>query len=69
MKVVLPLRLAGMERRIRRSLATREPDLAYLVAGRFLELELEFVDDAHFDGSRKRRRIVDRRGTVDGATP
>ena len=67
MKVVLPRRLAGMERRIRRSLATREPDLAYLVAGRYLELELAFVDDAHFDGSRKGRRIVDRRGGTYGA--
>ncbi len=68
MKVVLPSRFAGMERRIRCSLATREPDLAYLVAGRFLELEIAFVDEAHFDGSRKKQRVVDRRKAVDGDT-
>ena len=66
MKVVLPSRFAGMERRIRRSLATREPDLAYLVAGRFLELEIAFVDEAHFDGARKKQRIVDSRKATDG---
>ena len=62
MTVVLPGELARFESRIRASLATREPDLAYLVAGGFLDLELVFAADAHLGGSRKRQRIVDRRG-------
>ena len=65
MKVVLPSRFAGMERRIRRSLATREPDLAYLTGGEFLALELAFVGESYFGTQRKARRIVDRRGSDD----
>ena len=67
MTVVLPDRIAADERKVRKSLATREPDLAYLVGGKYIELELAFVDEAHFRGTRKSRSIVDLRdATNDG---
>ena len=63
MTIVLPNNLADDEQIIRRSLTGKEPDLAYLFAGKFVELELAFVDDAHFRDARKEKRVVDlRRG-------
>ena len=66
--VVLPEELASGERKIRDSLLGREPDLAFLVAGKFLELELTFVDEARFGSPRKAQRILDRRGSPNGAS-
>ena len=43
-----------------------KPDLAFLVAGKFLELELTFVDEARFGSSRKSQRILDRRESPNG---
>ena len=65
--VVLPGDLARFESKIRTSLATREPDLAYLVSGGFIDLKLVFAADGGFAESRKRRRIVDRRGGENAA--
>ena len=63
MTIVLPNNLADDEQIIRRSLTGKEPDLAYLFAGKYVELELAFADDAHFRDARKERRVVDlRRG-------
>ena len=66
--IVLPERLAGSESKIRGSLARREPDLTFLVASKFLELELAFVDDKYFARRRKPRRIIDRREAADGVS-
>ena len=59
--VVLPQGMASEETRIRRSLTGKEPDLAYLFAGKFVELELAFAEDDHFRDARKDRRVVDLR--------
>ena len=59
--VVLPQGMASEEPRIRRSLTGKEPDLAYLFAGKFVELELAYAEDSHFRDGRKDRRVVDLR--------
>jgi phenylacetate-CoA ligase len=59
--VVLPDGLASEENRIRRSLTGKEPDLAYLFAAKFVDLEIAFAADGHFRGGRKDRRVVDLR--------
>lgn len=63
--VVLPERLAASRDRIKDSLLAREPDLSFLVAGKYLELEMAFADEARLASTRKPRRIVDRRGMPD----
>jgi phenylacetate-CoA ligase len=67
MTVTLPDRLSVDRPRIRRSLLRMEPDLAYLVGSGLLSLDLDFVDEGRFGSSRKNGRIVDRRGSDDGA--
>ena len=69
MAVMLPKSLAAHERTIVRSMNTREPDLAYLIASGFLSLDVSFVEETRLE-SRKAPRIVDRR-TPDqaGAVP
>ncbi len=63
MTIVLPNDMAADELLIRRSLTGKEPELAYLFAGKFVELELTFANDAHFQDARKEKRVVDlRRG-------
>lgn len=59
--VVLPHGMASEEPQIRRSLTGKEPDLAYLFAGKFVDFEIAFADDAHFGDGRKDRRVVDLR--------
>lgn len=59
--VVLPQGMAGEESRIRRSLTGKEPDLAYLFAGKFVDLEIAFADNDYFRDARKDRRVVDLR--------
>lgn len=65
--VVLPERLAARGDRIRDSLLAREPDLSFLVAGKYLELDVAFADEARFASTRKPQRIVDRRQEPNGA--
>ena len=67
LNVVLPERLAIEGPKIKRSLLAAEPDLAFLVAGEFLELEIAFADEARLTSSRKTQRIVDRREASNGA--
>ena len=59
--LVLPDSLVPEETSIRRSLTGKEPDIAYLFAGKFVELELVFVNVAYFRSIRKNRRIIDLR--------
>jgi phenylacetate-CoA ligase len=61
MTLRLPARLRDAEPAIRKAVLRREPELAFLVGSGFLAIDFEFVDDGHFDASRKRRSIVDRR--------
>ncbi len=60
MVVMLPESLAMHEASIVRSMNTVEPDLAYLIASGFLDLDVSFVEDRSLE-SRKAPRIVDRR--------
>ena len=59
--IVLPESLADDASRIRASLVSKEPDLAYLVSSGFLGLDLDFVDETYFQSQRKTPRIIDRR--------
>ena len=61
MTIVLPDYMVANEPLIRRSLTGKEPELAYLFAGKFVELELAFADDSHFKDARKEKRVVDLR--------
>ena len=68
LKIVLPDRLAEVETKIKKSLVRREPDLAFLMASRFLALDLTFVDESYFESHRETRRIMDRRRDSNGAS-
>ena len=57
----LPARLRAAEPAIRKAVLRREPELAFLVGGGFVNLGLEFVDGDEFEDSRKRPGIVDLR--------
>ena len=63
--IVLPDQIARDESRIRKALASREPDLAFLMSSGFLALELNFVDESSLGSPRKAQRIQDRRGSGD----
>ena len=66
--IVLPDALAKDESKIRRSLVRNEQELAFLVSGGFLVLDLAFADERYFLSNRKAQRIVDDRGGVDDAS-
>ena len=59
--IVLPEPARSRESRIRDALLASQPDLEFLVAGNYLDLEFSFVDGGDVEGSRKTRRVVDLR--------
>ena len=60
--IVLPDRLTQDAAMVRNAVLARETELAYLVGGRFLRLDLAFVNESHFDARKTAQGIVDRRG-------
>ena len=61
MTIVIPESQREQEAEIRERLFRGQPDLDFLVAGEYIELEFSFVDERFIGAARKRKRIADLR--------
>ena len=60
--LVLPELMRSRQSEIKETLLRSQPDLDFLVRSGFLGLDFSFMAEAHFEGSRKPRSVVDLRG-------